>query len=361
MKKKRYLSLINPFEKTKKRRIHINPTLPPPREEPLHSVITEYEFSPQTYKLAYIKDIESCLQLQNNNFTKWLNIDGLKKNEVEQLGQHFDIHPLLVEDILSLGQRPKMDELNDIVFVLLNMLYFNEESQTIENEQISIFLTKNMVISFQEDPSRDVFTPVRERIKATGSKIRNNQADYLFYSMIDIIVDNYFLVIEKIALKIEKLEDDIVGKANPKALGSISFLRKEILFLKRNISPVRELITGILRSENILIEEKTEKYFKDVHDHILQATEQVENYRYTMINLQDLYLSQVNVKMNEVMKVMAVVTCLLAPATVIGGIFGMNFSVIPGVHDRYGFYLTVGLMLLVPVWMIWVFKKRGWF
>jgi magnesium transporter len=138
-------------------------------------------------------------------------------------------------------------------------------------------------------------------------------------------------------------------------------LRKEMIFLKRNISPVREMINGILRSESNLIEEKTEKYFKDVYDHIIQANELAENYRDMMITLQDLYLNNVNLKMNEVMKVMAVVTCLLAPATVIGGIFGMNFNRIPWLHNPDGFYIAVGLMLVIPIWMIWMFKRRGWF
>ena len=138
-------------------------------------------------------------------------------------------------------------------------------------------------------------------------------------------------------------------------------LRKEMIVLKRNISPVRELINGILRSESNLVEEMTEKYFKDVYDHIVQANELAENYRDMMINLQDLYLSNVNLKMNEVMKVMAVVTCLLAPATVIGGIFGMNFEKIPWLHNKYGFFIAVGLMLIIPIWMISMFKRKGWF
>ena len=220
---------------------------------------------------------------------------------------------------------------------------------------------QNFVLTFQEDATRDVFNPIREKIKVAGSKLRLSGPDYLFYSLIDMIVDNYFVIMEKLGEKIEGVEEDITHRPDTRTLAKINMLRKEMILLKRNISPVRELINGILRSESSLIEDKTEKYFKDVYDHIVQANELAENYRDMMINLQDLYLSNVNLKMNEVMKVMAVVTCLLAPATVIGGIFGMNFNRIPWLHNPNGFFIAVGLMLIIPVWMIWIFKRRGWF
>jgi magnesium transporter len=241
------------------------------------------------------------------------------------------------------------------------MLFFNEEICSVENEQISIVLGSNFVLSFQEDATRDVFNPIREKLKISGSKVRQSKVDYLFYSLIDMIVDNYFVIMEQLGEKIEDLEEDIARRPDTRTLAKINMLRKEMIFLKRNISPVREMINGILRSESNLIEEKTEKYFKDVYDHIIQANELAENYRDMMMTLQDLYLNNVNLKMNEVMKVMAVVTCLLAPATVIGGIFGMNFNRIPWLHNPDGFYIAVGLMLIIPIWMIWIFKRRGWF
>ncbi|HEU5054363.1 MAG TPA: magnesium/cobalt transporter CorA, partial [Hanamia sp.] len=297
----------------------------------------------------------------NSSKNVWINMDGLKKADVDKICEHFHIHPLIAEDILSSGQRPKMDELNHLIYCLLNMLYFNSEFSSVESEQISIVLGSNFVLSFQEDASRDVFDLLRQKIKISGSKVREAKVDYLFYSLIDLIVDNYFVVMEKLGANIEILEDRITEKPNTQTLASINLLRKEMIFLRRNISPVREMINGILRSDINLIEEKTERYFKDVYDHIVQATELAENYRDMMINLQDLYLNNVNLRMNEVMKVMAVVTCLLAPATVIGGIFGMNFVRIPWLHNPYGFFIAVGLMFIIPLWMIWIFKKRGWF
>ena len=241
------------------------------------------------------------------------------------------------------------------------MLYFNDSQNQMESEQLSIVLGKNFVLSFQEDSRRDVFESLRGKLRLTNSKVRQNNADFLFYSLIDLVVDHYFIVMEKLGNKIETVEELIVLYPNTRSLAKINNLRKEMIVLKRNVAPVRELVSGILRSESDLIENRTEKYFKDVYDHIVQATDLSDNYRDMMMNLHDLYINNVNLKMNEVMKVMAVVTCLLAPATVIGGIFGMNFERIPLLHNKWGFYISVALMLLIPVMMIRMFRKRGWF
>ncbi len=166
---------------------------------------------------------------------------------------------------------------------------------------------------------------------------------------------------EKLGDRIEALEEEVIRNSNKRSLTKINQLRKELIVLKRNTVPVRDLIGSILRSESELLDDRTTKYFKDIYDHIVQAIDISENYRDIMVSMQDLYINNVNLKMNEVMKVMAIVTCLLAPATVIGGIFGMNFDTIPYLHNQYGFWLAVTVMLAIPIWMIFVFKKRGWF
>lgn len=357
-----YLSFIKPLEKLiTKKVLLVNPTIAPLRKEPEKTVIFVYEYDSAELDCRQLNSIEETFDYLYSSKNVWINLDGLKKSDIDRICDHFGIHPLIAEDILSSGQRPKMDELNHLMFCLLNMLYLNKEVISVESEQISIVLGNNFVLSFQEDASRDVFDLLRQKIKIKGSKVRDAKSDYLFYALIDLIVDNYFVVMEKLGEKIEGVEEDILHRADTRTLAKINYLRKELIFLKRSISPVREMINGILRSETNLIEEKTERYFKDIYDHIVQANELAENYRDMMINLQDLYLSNVNLKMNEVMKVMAVVTCLLAPATVIGGIFGMNFIKIPWLHNPNGFFIAVGLMLIIPVWMIWIFKKRGWF
>ena len=362
MKNKRYLSLINPFASlATKKVLQVNPTVAPSRKEPERTLISVYEYNVSEVKIEKLDKVEDCFKYLNTPNISWINFDGLKKEDIDKTCAHFGVHPLIAEDIFSSGQRPKMDELNQLLFCLLNMLYFNEEILSVESEQISIILGSNFILSFQEDASRDVFNPLREKIKVAGSKVRQSGADYLFYSLIDMIVDSYFVIMEQLGEKIEDVEEDITHRPDTRTLAKINMLRKEMIFLKRNISPVREMINGILRSDSNLIEDRTEKYFKDVYDHIVQANELAENYRDMMINLQDLYLNNVNLKMNEVMKVMAVVTCLLAPATVIGGIFGMNFNRIPGLQNPYGFYSAVALMFIIPLWMLWMFRKRGWF
>jgi len=354
--------LLNPLELLRTKKVlHVNPTVISPRKEPEETKIFVYDYNAGHIDIKELKTVSDCFPYIDSKTVTWINMDGLKKTDVESVCNHFGIHLLITEDILSLGQRPKMDEINGLLFCLMNMLYFNEKDSAVEIEQISIVLGKNFVISFQEDAARDVFNPLRERLKVGNTKLRQNGADFLFYALIDMIVDNYFLVMEKLGEKIEGLEEDIVRSPNTRSLAKINMLRKEMIILKRSVAPVRELVNGILRSDNELIEERTEKYFKDVYDHIVQANDLAENYRDMMMNLHDLYLSNVNLKMNEVMKVMTVVTCLLAPATVIGGIFGMNFEIIPLLHNKWGFFISVGLMLFIPLAMIQVFRKRGWF
>ena len=363
IKNGKYLTLLkNPFELIRTKKVlRVNPTISPAREESSDIKIFVYDYDADHVQKTELKAVPECYKFLDSSKVSWINVDGLRKSDVEDLGNHFGIHPLIIEDILSVGQRPKTDDINGLLFCLLNMLTFNEKTNDIESEQISIVLGKDFVISFQEEAMKDVFNPLRDKINIVGSKIRQSKADYLFYSLIDMIVDNYFVVMEKFGEGIESLEEDIIRRGDTQTLSKVNALRKEMIFLKRSISPVRELINGILRSENELVDERTLKYFKDVYDHIIQANELAENYRDMMINLQDLYLNNVNLRMNEVMKVMAIVTCLLAPATVIGGIFGMNFEKIPWLHNDYGFAAAVGLMLLVPIWMLWMFKRKGWF
>lgn len=353
--------LFSPLELLRTQKVlQINPTAPPQRTEPGTVHISLYEYNEQYCHIQSFSEVDPLMQNLGQGF-KWINIDGIRKDTVETIAKHFGIHQLLTEDILSIGQRPKMDELGGQLFCILNMLYFNPEQSAVETEQISIILGKDFVLSFQEDASRDAFNPLREKLNQSISKVRANKSDFLFYLMIDAIVDRYFIVMEQLGSHIEDLEEDIVRNPNKRTLARINAVRKEMIVLKRNVSPVREMVSGILRSENSLIEERTEKYFKDIYDHILQANDLAENYRDMMLNLQDLYMSNVNLKQNEVMKLMAIVTCLLAPATVIGGIFGMNFDLIPLLHSQWGFFISVGLMLMIPVAMIIIFKRRGWF
>ncbi|MBI5372822.1 MAG: magnesium/cobalt transporter CorA [Sphingobacteriales bacterium] len=358
----KYLYLPNLFATKRTREIlSVNPTVVSQRADAEKVVVSVYDFTPETLEEKKSEKVDSVYHYKDRDSISWINIDGIRKSDVEAICNKYSIHPLIIEDILSVDQRPKMDEVEGVLSCLLNMLYFNEEKKTVETEQISIVLGSNFVISFQEDPARDVFDPIRHRLKMPKSQLRQRTADYLLYGMIDLVVDSYFLVMERLGDQIEALEEEVVRKSNKRSLARINQLRKELIVLKRNIAPVRDLVAGIIRSENELLEDRTTKYFKDVYDHIIQAYDLSENYRDVMMSVQDLYISNVNLKLNEVMKVMTIVTCLLAPATVIGGVFGMNFDVIPYAHHNLGFYFAVSLMFFIPLVMLYIFKRRGWF
>jgi magnesium transporter len=271
--------------------LNSNPITEERRVEAEEVTICVYDYNAEMITEHPLEQVTDSFHFRNNNRISWINIDGIRKNDVEVIGTHFGVHPLLIEDILSVDQRPKMDEVDNILFCLLNMLYFNDQSCTVEQEQISIVLGADFVITFQEDPARDVFNPIRDRLKISNSKLRQRGADYLCYTMLDLIVDNYFFVMEKLSERIEDVEEEVIRNSNTRSLARINSLRKELIVLKRNITPVRDLIGAIIRSESDLLEERHTKYFKDVHDHIIQAHDLSENYRDVMMSMQDLYMA----------------------------------------------------------------------
>jgi magnesium transporter len=304
---------------------------------------------------------DACRQYHKNGNITWINVDGLRLEEVQRLCQHYGVHELVVEDIMSRNERPKMEEIENVIFCVLPMMYFNQGTGDVELEQVSLVLGSDFVLSFQEEAERDVLDPIRKHLRVENSKIRQRKSDYLLYSILDVIVDSYFGVLEQIGDRLEALEDTLLRKQNSSLLNRISGLRRDVAIIRRALLPVRELVSHFVRSDSKLLEERNEKYFRDVLDHTIQGADFLENHREMVMNLQDLYMNQINLKMNEVMKVFTMVATLLAPATVIGGIFGMNFDVIPLQHQGIGFWLAVGVMLIIPVLMLIWFKRRGWF
>jgi magnesium transporter len=358
----RYLYPPNLFKTERTKEIlAVNPTVIPVREEAAKVEITAYVYDKNSYNEYKNITIDEVLKLKENDRIAWINVDGLKRQELDKFGEIFGIHPLFIEDVLSVNQRPKTDEIDDILFTVMNMLYYEESKKALAYEQISLVLGKNFVITFQEFAGKDVFDALRERLKGLNSRTRTKKADYLYYTLLDAIVDQYFIVMEKLGEEIENLEEEIVKNSTTRSLAQLSILRKELIVLKRSIYPVREVMGNILKTDSDFICEESQRYFKNVYDHVIQAIDLAENYRDIIISMQDLYLNKVNLKMNEVMKVMAIVTCLLAPATVIGGMFGMNFDVIPLSKHYSGFWIAVSSMLLIPIGMLYLFKKRGWY
>lgn len=315
----------------------------------------------QENRLLPISNITPQL-FENADSQTWLNFDVLNRTQIETIGKQLNLHFLIIDDILSVHQRPKMDEIDGYFTCVMQMIYYNETEEAVVNEQVSFVLGKNYLLTFQDEARRDLFNPIRDKLKTAGTKLRSQQVDYLLYLLIDSIVDHYFTVLEKIGDKIESIEEELTKQEDDQAMMSrINRLRKELIFFKRNTAPVREMINAIIRADNPYIASNTIKYFKDIYDQMLQVNDLSENYRDLLVNIRDLYLSRMNMKLNEIMKFLAIVTTLLAPATVIGGIFGMNFDRIPYLHHQDGFWIATLLMIAIPIAMLAYFRRRNWF
>src|SRR5215210_2248141 len=279
MPRDKYLpQLTEPVFKTGRTKeiLSFNPAIGPARENAKDTKLHVYSYNATTAEHLELRNITETFTFRDCGKVTWINVDGICKPDVEVISQHFRIHPLLVEDILSIGQRPKMDDIEGVIFCLLNMLYFNEKSCSVEHEQLSIVLGKDFVITFQEDAKRDVFNSIRDKLLLSNSKLRLRGADYLCYSLLDVTIDHYFEVMESLGAKIELLEEEITHESTKKSLAKLNALRKEMILLKRNVSPVRDLINGFIKSESELLDEKINKYFKDVYEHFVQANDVAE-------------------------------------------------------------------------------------
>ncbi len=290
----------------------------------------------------------------------WLNIDGVHQPEIiEQVGQSFGLHPLVAEDIASTGQRPKMEDFDDYIFIVLRMLRFDGAEDETKTEQMSIILGRDFVISFQEREG-DVFDNIRERLKNNKGRIRKLGTDYLAYSLIDSIVDNYFMVLEKLGETIEDIEDRLVTNPTSETLQTIHDLKREMIFLRKSVWPLREVINRLERSESPLINKSTFVYLRDIYDHTIQIMDAVETFRDMLSGMLDIYLSSVSNRMNEVMKVLTVIATIFIPLTFVAGIYGMNFRYMPELEQTWSYPAILILMLVVALLMVVYFRRRKW-
>lgn len=290
----------------------------------------------------------------------WITVDGLQDTELmEELGNIFKLHPLVLEDILNTSQRPKMQDYGDYLYIVLRSFTGTGEAE-LNSEQISIVLGRNFVLSFREKEST-IFQPVKERLSCDVGRIRKAGADYLAHALIDNIVDNYFLVLESLEEKIEFLEDDLVRRTTPATLQAINKLKRELIFLRKSLWPLREAISTLERSDSQLISESTGIYFRDIYDHVIAVIDSVETFRDMLSNMLDIYLSAASNKLNEVMKVLTIIATLFMPLTFVAGIYGMNFKYMPELEWRWGYFIILGIMLLIALLMVFYFKRKRWF
>ena len=323
--------------------------------------ITVIDYDEQTYQEKELAKIEECLVFKTTPTTTWINIDGLHQMEIiEKIGKFFDLHPLILEDILNTNQRPKVEEYENCIFVVLKMLTYDEENRRIRTEQISLVLGANYVISFQESIG-DVFGPVRERIKTGRVRIRKSGADYLLYALTDSIVDHYFVVLEKLADKIEALQEQVASDPSEKLLHNIHELKREMIYLRKSVWPVREMMNGLTRMENSLIKQTTEIFLRDVYDHAVQVIDTTETYREMVAGMLDVYLSSISNKMNSVMKVLTIIATIFIPLTFVAGIYGMNFEFMPELKWHWAYPAVWLVMATITLGMLFYFRNKRWF
>jgi magnesium transporter len=322
--------------------------------------ITIIDYDEHHFQEKEAKDVEESLPFKDKPTVTWINIDGLHKLEImEKIGEHFNIHPLVLEDIVNTGQRPKMEDFVDYIFVTLKMLHYFESETETKIEQVSMILGSNFVISFQESEG-DVFDPIRDRIRADKGRIRKMGADYLAYALMDAIVDNYFTILEKLGEGIEDMEEELVVNPTLETLQSIHKLKREMIFLRKSVWPLREVINRLERWESSLIKKSTSTYLRDLYDHTIQVIDSIETFRDVLSGMLDIYLSSVSNRMNEVMKVLTIITTIFIPLTLIAGIYGMNFRFMPELEMHLGYPLVLLTMFCIGILMILYFKRKRW-
>ena len=307
-----------------------------------------------------ITEVAGCFPYRDPPRSSWLNFDGLHDTALlARLGEHFQIHSLVLEDIVNVHQRPKLEDYGDYIYIVIKMLHFDGERTEVTSEQMSLILGPHYVISFQERVG-DVFEPVRERLRSGKGRARKMGPDYLAYMLLDAVIDNYFGILERIGEQIEALEEELVAEPTTRLLQSIHELKREMILLRRSVWPLREVVSGLERTESKLVRKPTGVFLRDLYDHTIQVIDAVESYRDMLSGLQDLYLSSISNKMNEVMKVLTIIATIFIPLGFMAGIFGMNFDFMPELHWRWSYPLFWVAIMAIGGGMLAYFRKKGW-
>jgi len=329
-------------------------------------IINIMSFTETELEERNVEKIEDTFPYRDKAAVTWINIDGLDVVEnIEKIGKHFGIHPLTLEDVANSRHRPKMEDMGNYCFVVLKMLYANHDGGDIESEQVSIIFGKNFVISFQEREG-DVFDPIRERIRKTEPRARFLNTDYLGYALIDAIVDNYFSILENVGDKVESLEDELVSDPGPDRLESLYEVKRKIIFIRKAVWPLREVVGGLDRLDSELIHEQTKVYLRDLYEHTIQVIDTVETFRDMNSALLDIYLSSISNKMNQVMKVLTIIATIFIPLSFLAAVYGMNFDRsagplnMPELGFRFGYIAFWGVAVIIAVSLIIYFRRKNW-
>ncbi len=329
-------------------------------EEPLLSLMIYNDQGVKEKTLTGIEELRSNLQEQAAGVT-WLHIEGLHDIRLmEQLGDLYHLHPLTLEDILYTDQRPKMEDFGNYIYIVLKDFSLPPDTGgQLLPEQISVIFGPHFLISFQEKQS-PLMEPIRERIRSARGRIRKAGADYLAYTVIDAIVDQYFILLEKLGESIESLEDQLVTQPGRDTLHAIQSIKREMLYLRKSVWPLREAVSALQRTDSPLMDAATDLYLKDVYDHTIQIIDTVETYRDMLSGMLDIYLSSVSNRLNEVMKVLTIIATIFMPLTFLAGVYGMNFKYMPELEWHWGYFMVWGIMISVALSMIRYFKRKKW-
>ncbi len=323
--------------------------------------ISLMEYDAASFFESQLAAMDACLALPEKQTVTWLNVDGLHDAELmAHLGSCFSLHPLVLEDVLSTDQRPKYEDYDEYLYVVLRMLRYDPTVLKVKAEQVSIVLSQRYVLTFQEGVAGDVFDSVRMRLREDKGRIRKMGADYLAYTLLDTIVDNYFVVLDQMGERIELLENELVTNPTRKTLRMIHTLRGDALFLRRAVWPLREVINSFARGDSPFITDGTRLYLKDVYDHTIHAIDTLETYREMLSGMLDIYLSSMSNRLNEVMKVLTIIATIFMPLTFLAGVYGMNFKHMPELEWQWGYPLIWTIMIVIALVMLVAFRKRKW-
>jgi magnesium transporter len=320
--------------------------------------ITLIEFNEEEFFEREFYDFSECTKHLKNNMVKWINVEGVHDIAlIEHIGKLFTIHPLTLEDIVHLDQRPKFEEYENYVLAIMKMIIYQDR---VHSEQLSIILAENTVISFQEPQGGDAFDIIRTRLRQAKGRVRKHGADYLFYALMDAVVDYYFHAIERIGDKVAAIEEEIIREPKQESLIELYKLKREVIYLRKQVWPLRDMLSNLLRSETDFIDRSTQLFFRDLQDHTTRVIDTVETYRDLLSGIMDIYLSTNANKMNEVMKVLTIMSSIFIPVTFIVGVYGMNFEHMPELKSPYGYAAVWLVMLSVMGGLVFYFKKRKW-
>lgn len=291
----------------------------------------------------------------------WIEFNGLGDiEEFKALGDRYGLHPLALEDVMTPGQRPKMEPYDDMIFIVAQMIYHEPEDHQLRGEQVAMFLSRDMLITVQEDPRHDIFDPIRERLRIGKGWLRKLGPDYLAYTLLDAIIDHCFPLLEDIGEALEAIEDEVLKNPSHACVGTLHDLRRSLVHLRRAVWPERDLINALLQDDSELITDKTKVFLRDCYDHAVRIMDLIESYRDIAGGLLELYLTSVGLRTNEIMRVLTVISAIFIPLTFIAGVYGMNFDNMPELHTRYGYFACVLLMMLVAGGMIAFFRRKKW-